>query len=133
MDKTISQDEHPEDGSLQSGHKTCNSKHKYRINSIRSSYPVTDLAGLRIFLAVIRETLTSISEKDRLIEDFVPDGHLQAELETAREFRAEGREFIQQSNDFLEDQQASSRGSMEKRTGFIQCSHQDQVRSSCLR
>ena len=43
-----------------SGHKTCISKHRDRINSIRSSYPVTDLAGLRISLAVIRETLTSI-------------------------------------------------------------------------
>ena len=93
-----------------SGHKTCISKHRHRINSIRSSNPVTDLAGLRISLAVIRETLTSISEKDRLIEDVVPDERLQAELETACEFRAEVREFIQQTNDFLEDQQASSRG-----------------------
>ena len=57
------------------------------------------------------KTLTSICEKDRLIEDVVPDERLQAELETACEFRAEVREFIQQTNGFLEDQQASSRGS----------------------
>ena len=101
-----------------SGHKTCITKHRDRINSIRSSYPVTDLAGLRISLAVIRETLTSISEKDRLIEDVVPDERLQAELETACEFRAEIREFIQQTNDFLEDQQAPSRGSTGEANGL---------------
>ena len=101
-----------------SGHKTCISKHRDRINSIRSSYPVTDLAGLQISLAVIRETLASISEKDRLIEDVVPDVRLQAELETACEFRAEVREFIQQTNDFLEDQQASSRGSTREANGL---------------
>ena len=101
-----------------SGHKTCISKHRHRINSIRSSNPVTDLAGLRICLAVIRETLTSISEKDRLIEDVVPDERLQAALETACEFRAEVREFIQQTNDFLEDQQASSRGSTGEASGL---------------
>ena len=101
-----------------SGHKTCISKHRHRINSIRSSNPVTDLAGLRISLAVIKETLTSISEKDRLIEDVVPDERLQAELETACEFRAEVREFIQQTNEFLEDQQASSRGSTGEASGL---------------
>ena len=30
-------------------HKTCISKHRDRIKSIRSSFPVTDLAGLRVF------------------------------------------------------------------------------------
>ena len=84
-----------------SDHKTCISKHRDRINSIRSSYSMTDLAGFRVSLAVIRETLTSISEKDRLIEDVVPDERLQAELETACEFRAEVRKFIQHTNDFL--------------------------------
>ena len=77
-----------------SGHKTCISKHRDQINSIRSSYPVTDLAGLRISLAVIRDNLTSISDKDRLIEDVVLDERLQTGLETACEFRAEIREFI---------------------------------------
>ena len=38
-----------------SGHKTCISKHRHQINSIRSVNPVTDLAGLRISLAVIRD------------------------------------------------------------------------------
>ena len=66
-----------------SGHKTCISKHRDRINSIRSSYPVTNLAGWRISLAVIRETLITISEKDRMLDDIVPDELLQAELETA--------------------------------------------------
>ena len=84
-----------------SDHKTCISKHRDRINSIRSSYSMTDLAGVRVSLAVIRETLTSISEKDRLIEDVVPDERLQAELETACDFRAEVRKFIQHTNDFL--------------------------------
>ena len=55
---------------------------------------------------------------DRLIEDVVPDERLQAELGTACEFRAEVREFIQQTNDFLEDQQASSRGSTGEANGL---------------
>ena len=67
------------------GRKTCNFKHSDWISVIRSSYPVTDLAGLRISLAVIRKTLTTISENDRLIEDAGPDEHLQDALETARE------------------------------------------------
>ena len=95
------------------GHKTCLTKHRDRINVVRSTYPVTDLAGLRIFLAVIGETLTSISGKHRLLEDAIPDERLQAELKMACEFRAEVRGFIQQTNDFLEHQPASSRGTTE--------------------
>ena len=75
------------------GHKTCFSK-----------------TCLPISLAVIRETLTSISEKCRLIKDAEPDKCLKTELETACEFRAEVRDFNQQTIDLLENQLESSRG-----------------------
>ena len=114
-----------------SGHKTCISMHRDQINVIGLTYTVTELAGLPITLAVIRDTLSSISEKDRLIEEAVPDKLRQAELETivSSERRYEtslSRRMISWKigKRLPEDRQ-------EKRTGFIQFSHQDQVRSSC--
>ena len=101
MDNSISQSILPETGKFlkwsqdepfQAG------KHHNR-NIILSAYPLTDRAGLQSLFAVMKNTFKLMSENDRLIEDVAPDG----------EFKAEVREQIQQTNDCLEGQRASSR------------------------
>ena len=71
---------------------------------------MTDLAGLRISLALLRNTLISIEEKDWLRADDVPYERVQAEQ----------GDFIQQMKDFLEDQQDSFRGTTGEANGFLQ-------------